>query len=58
MILLPPGSPGGDCAKCMVIDFGRARLGRAQEQDMEVRQLRRLLGKVRVGAAAGSGGVA
>ncbi|PNH06131.1 hypothetical protein TSOC_007543 [Tetrabaena socialis] len=45
MILLPPGSPGGDCAKCMVIDFGRARLGRAQEQDMEVRQLRRLLGK-------------
>ncbi|PNH06126.1 hypothetical protein TSOC_007545 [Tetrabaena socialis] len=45
MILLPPGSGGGDCAKCMAIDFGRARLGRAQEQDMEVRQLRRLLGK-------------
>ncbi|PNH04106.1 hypothetical protein TSOC_009783 [Tetrabaena socialis] len=45
MILLPPGSPGGDCAKCMVIDFGQARLGRAEEQDVEVRQLRTLLGK-------------
>ncbi|PNH01453.1 hypothetical protein TSOC_012662 [Tetrabaena socialis] len=45
MILLPPGSPDGDCAKCMVIDFGRARLGRAEEQDMEVRQLQTLLGK-------------